>query len=107
MPNTRAGSARFEFPTECPECGSAVVRAEGEVDYRCVNLNCPAKLRESLLHFGRREVMNIEGLGDAVVEQLTEKRLVKSVADLYSLDEKALGSLERKSFAWTRRRSRR
>jgi DNA ligase (NAD+) len=65
------------------------------VDWRCVNVDCPAKLRESLLHFGRREVMNIEGLGDAVVQQLAEKRLVKSVADLYALDEKALGSLEK------------
>jgi len=89
------GKHSFKFPTECPECGSKVVRAEGEVDYRCVNLDCPAKLRESLLHFGRREVMNIEGLGDAVVQQLAEKRLVKSVADLYSLDEKVLGSLEK------------
>jgi DNA ligase (NAD+) len=89
------GKHRFTFPSECPECGSPVVRVEGEVDYRCVNLNCPAKLRESLLHFGRREVMNIEGLGDAVVEQLTERQLVKSVADLYTLDDAALGSLEK------------
>jgi DNA ligase (NAD+) len=66
------------------------------VDWRCVNADCPAKLRESLLHFGRREVMNIEGLGDAVVEQLAEKRLVKSVADLYQLDEQELLSLEKK-----------
>jgi DNA ligase (NAD+) len=89
------GKHNFKFPSECPECGSRVVRAEGEVDYRCVNADCPAKLRESLLHFGRREVMNIEGLGDAVVEQLTEKRLVKSVADLYRLDERDLLSLEK------------
>ncbi len=89
------GKHRFTFPSECPECGSRVVRAEGEVDYRCVNLNCPAKLRESLLHFGCRDVMNIEGLGDAVVEQLTEKQLVKSVADLYRLDERDLLSLEK------------
>jgi DNA ligase (NAD+) len=89
------GKRLFEFPSACPECGSKVVREEGEVDYRCVNADCPAKLRETLLHFGRREVMNIEGLGDAVVEQLTEKRLVKSVADLYRLDEKDLLSLEK------------
>ncbi len=89
------GKHRFTFPSECPECGSKVVRAEGEVDFRCVNLNCPAKLRESLLHFGRREVMNIEGLGDAVVEELTAKRLVESVADLYRLDERDLLSLEK------------
>ena len=68
------GKPSFRFPLDCPECHSAVVRAEGEVDYRCVNADCPAKLRESLLHFGRREVMNIEGLGDAVVEQLLGAR---------------------------------
>ncbi|MGD0738872.1 MAG: NAD-dependent DNA ligase LigA [Terracidiphilus sp.] len=89
------GKRRFVFPTVCPECGSKVVREEGEVDYRCVNADCPAKLRETLLHFGRREVMNIEGLGDAVVEQLAEKKLVKGVADLYRLDEKDLLSLEK------------
>jgi DNA ligase (NAD+) len=89
------GKHNFKFPSECPECGSKVVRAEGEVDYRCVNADCPAKLRESLLHFGHRGVMNIEGLGDAVVEQLTEKRLVKSVADLYRLTERDLLSLEK------------
>ena len=89
------GKRLFEFPSVCPECGSKVVREEGEVDYRCVNADCPAKLRETLLHFGRREVMNIEGLGEAVVEQLTEKKLVKSVADLYRLDEKDLLSLEK------------
>jgi len=86
---------QFVFPSKCPECGSEVVRAEGEVDYRCVNADCPAKLRETLLHFGRREVMNIEGLGEAVVQQLLEKRLVTGVADLYSLKEDALLSLEK------------
>jgi DNA ligase (NAD+) len=89
------GNRGFSFPLDCPECGSRVVRAEGEADWRCVNAGCPAKLRESLLHFGARGVMNIEGLGDAVVEQLMEKRLVKSVADLYRLDGKALLSLEK------------
>jgi DNA ligase (NAD+) len=89
------GKHTFEFPSKCPECGSKVVRAEGEADWRCINVDCPAKLRESLLHFASRGVMNIEGLGDAVVQQLAEKRLVESVADLYALDEKALGSLEK------------
>jgi DNA ligase (NAD+) len=89
------GKERFAFPTECPECGSEVVRAEGEVDYRCVNANCPAKLRESLLHFGRREVMNIEGLGEAVVQQLLDRGMVKSVADLYDLTEEQLAGLDR------------
>lgn len=89
------GDRAFVFPTHCPECQSDVVRAEGEVDYRCVNLNCPAKLRESLLHFGSRNVMNIEGLGEAVVEQLLARDLVRSVADLYSLTEEQLVSLDR------------
>lgn len=89
------GKLRFVFPSACPECQSAVVRAEGEVDYRCVNADCPAKLRESLLHFGRREVMNIEGLGEAVVQQLLDRGMVRSVADLYSLSEKQLAGLER------------
>ncbi len=89
------GNRRFSFPSVCPECGNGVVREEGEADWRCINTDCPAKLRESLLHFGRREVMNIEGLGEAVVEQLTEKQLVKSVADLYRLTERDLLSLEK------------
>jgi DNA ligase (NAD+) len=89
------GQHRFVFPSECPECKSAVVRVEGEVDYRCVNLDCPAKLRESLLHFGRRGVMNIEGLGDAVVQQLLDRGLVHSVADLYTLTEDQLTALDR------------
>jgi len=85
----------FIFPRQCPECGSAVVREEGEVDWRCVNVNCPARLRESLLHFAARGVMNIEGLGEAVVNQLLDRQLVHSVADIYQLDESSLLSLER------------
>jgi DNA ligase (NAD+) len=85
----------FHFPAECPVCGSEVVRAEGEADYRCVNVDCPARLLESLLHFASRGVMNIEGLGEAVVTQLMERKIVSSVADLYALDEATLLSLER------------
>jgi DNA ligase (NAD+) len=89
------GGQPFIFPSKCPECNSAVVRAEGEVDYRCVNADCPAKLRETLLHFGKRSVMNIEGLGEAVVQQLIDRKLVRSVADLYQLDELQLTALDR------------
>jgi DNA ligase (NAD+) len=85
----------FIFPSVCPQCQSAVVRVEGEVDFRCVNADCPAKLRESLLHFASRKVMNIEGLGDAVVQQLLDQELVKSVADLYKLKKDDLLALER------------
>ncbi len=89
------GDRKFSFPSDCPECHNPVVREEGEADWRCVNADCPAKLRESLLHFGSRGVMNIEGLGDAAVLQLLERGLVKSVADLYSLTEEQLVGLDR------------
>jgi DNA ligase (NAD+) len=89
------GEQEFQFPTECPECHSKVVRVESEVDYRCVNADCPAKLRESLLHFASRGVMNIEGLGEAVVQQLLDRGLVHSVADLYSLKKEDLIALDR------------
>ena len=89
------GKHPFHFPSACPECGSEVVRAEGEVDFRCVNADCPAKLRESLLHFGGRTVMNIEGLGEAVVQQLLEKGFAKSVADVYSLNPDQLALLQK------------
>jgi len=89
------GELDFIFPVTCPECKSDVVRVEGEVDFRCVNADCPAKLRESLLHFGRRSVMNIEGLGDAVVQQLLDRGLVHSVADLYNLKKDELIALDR------------
>ena len=89
------GYRTFEFPIHCPECGGKVVRAEGEADHRCVNAKCPAKLRESLLHFASRGVMNIEGMGESLVNQLAERGLVKDVADIYSLDEAKLLSLER------------
>ncbi len=89
------GTREFAMPAKCPVCGGHVVRAEDEVDYRCVNTNCPAKLRESLLHFASRGVMNIDGMGDALVEQLTQRGLVKNVAEIYSLTKDQLMSLER------------
>ena len=89
------GTREFHMPERCPECGGHVVRAEGEADHRCVNANCPAKLRESVRHFASRGVMNIEGMGDALVNQLVDARLVKSVADIYDLTEDQLLKLER------------
>ncbi|HTV06811.1 MAG TPA: NAD-dependent DNA ligase LigA [Acidobacteriaceae bacterium] len=89
------GHRKFHFPKRCPECNSEIVHIEGEVDYRCVNIDCPARLRESLLHFSARSVMNIEGLGEAVVVQLLDRGMVKSIADLYALTEEQLVSLER------------
>ena len=89
------GHKKFHFPTHCPDCNSEIVRTEGEVDYRCVNVDCPARLLGSLLHFASRGVMNIEGLGEALVAQLLDRGLVKSIADLYSLTAEQLLSLER------------
>jgi DNA ligase (NAD+) len=94
--HTRPSDTReFDMPKVCPECGGHVVRTEGEVNSFCVNVNCPAKLRESLLHFASRHVMNIEGLGDALVDQLLSKGLVHDIADLYSLKKEGLLQLER------------
>ena len=89
------GGEEYVFPPECPTCHSAAVRPEGEVNFRCVNADCPARLRETLLHFGARKVMNIEGLGEAVVQQLLDKNLVQSVADLYTLTTAQLVELDR------------
>ena len=89
------GHRQFHMPEHCPVCGGKIVRVEGEADHRCVNVNCPAKLRESILHFASRSVMNIEGMGDALVNQLTERGLVKNVADIYLLTKSDLLKLER------------
>ena len=89
------GRKTFYMPERCPECGGHVVRVEGEADHRCVNANCPAKLRESILHFASRGVMNIEGMGDALVNQLVDRGLVRGVADIYDLDKDKLLGLER------------
>src|SRR3989449_846664 len=85
----------FVMPKECPVCGTKIYKAEGEVAYRCVNAACPAKLKESLLHFAGRHAMNIDGLGAKIVDQVVDKGLVKDFADLYSLKLEQLAGLER------------
>src|SRR5580693_7351453 len=89
------GTQEILAPEKCPVCGTKVVRTEGEVDYRCVNANCPAKLWGTILHFASRGVMNIDGMGESLVTQLTERGLVKNVADIYKLTKENLLSLER------------
>jgi DNA ligase (NAD+) len=89
------GHKQFQMPAHCPVCGGNVVRTPGEVDHRCVNANCPAKLQGTVLHFASRHVMNIDGLGEALTNQLTERGLVKNVADLYKLTKPDLLQLER------------
>jgi len=85
----------FHMPEKCPECGSKVARAEGEAAHYCLNANCPAKLRESIRHFAARKVMDIEGMGDVLVDQLTSAGLVKNVADIFDLKEEQIANLER------------
>ncbi len=93
----RPRSARsWHMPKKCPECGSEVMREEGEAAHRCVGgLYCPAQRMGALLHFASRRAMDIEGLGDKLVEQLVEQGLVKTVADLYRLDQDKLAALDR------------
>lgn len=90
-----AGRRPFAMPKECPTCGGPVVREEGEAASRCINTNCPARLKESVLHFVARGVMDVDGMGDSLVDQLVDRGLVKSVADLYSLTLPQLLDLER------------
>ncbi len=89
------GTREFHFPEQCPVCGAEVKRTKGEADHRCVNAVCPARVAGSLLHFASRGVMNIEGLGEALVAQLLEHKLVHSVTDIYLLTEAQLLGLER------------
>jgi len=85
----------FVMPQKCPVCGGEVHRAEGEVAFRCVNTACPAKLKESLLYFAGRRAMNIDGLGEALVDELVDSEAVKDVADLYSLTKARLVGVRR------------
>jgi len=86
---------KFTMPTQCPVCGAAVEREEGEAAYRCTGLACPAKLKESLKFFGSRGSMDIEGLGEKIIDQLVDKGLVRDPGDLYLLKKEQIASLER------------
>ncbi len=90
-----ADSVEYAFPNQCPSCKSPLTRDADEAVTRCDNPTCPAQLRRRLEHFASRNAMDIEGLGPAVVEQLVEQGLVKDLSDLYELDVKSLGALER------------
>lgn len=96
MKERRTGREKiFVMPTRCPVCHSEAFRPEGEAIARCTNPSCPAKLRESLLHFAARRAMTIEGLGEALVDQFLEKKLVRSIPDIYALKYDDLVDLER------------
>ena len=91
-----ADAREFVMPTKCPVCGSAVVKLEGEAIARCTGgLYCPAQRKQALLHFAQRRAMDVEGLGDKLVEQLVEQDLVHTPADLYRLESSILASLPR------------
>ena len=83
------------MPDHCPECGGDLVRLDGEVALRCMNPKCPAQIREGLIHFVSRDAMNIEGMGEKVIGQLFEAKLVEDVADIYKLKREDLLQLER------------
>jgi DNA ligase (NAD+) len=91
-----ANAQPFTMPTACPECGSAIVKLEGEAIARCTGgLICPAQVKQSILHFAQRRAMDIEGLGDKLVDQLVDQKVVRNAADLYRLGVSALAALER------------
>ena len=88
------GSVDWEMPSACPSCGSPVIREEGEVAYRCVSIDCPAQATERLIHWGSRNAMDIDGLGDEIVSRMVEQGLLTDVADFYDkLTEKALSEV--------------
>ncbi len=92
----KKGARLFKLPAKCPECGSAVVRLEDEAAARCTGgLYCPAQRREAIRHFASRRAMDIEGLGDKLVELLDDQKLIKNVADLYKLKAEDVAALER------------
>ncbi|HEX7518281.1 MAG TPA: NAD-dependent DNA ligase LigA [Chthoniobacterales bacterium] len=86
---------KFRMPKKCPQCGSLVVKDEGQVAVRCVNSQCPAQLQRRIEHFASRGAMDIEGLGEAMAGQLVENKMLQDVSDIYELDAAKLGELER------------
>jgi DNA ligase (NAD+) len=96
LPEKRTGKEKkFHMPEKCPVCSSEVFRPEGEAVARCTGIACPAQLKETIIHFASRGAMNIDGLGEKIIEQLVDRGLVKDYADLYSLTLKDLLTLER------------
>ncbi len=96
LPERRTGSERpFVMPTTCPACGGPVVRLEGEVAHRCLNISCPARIKESILHFVSRGGFDMEGFGPKLVDQLVDNGIVRKISDLFRLDRETLVGLER------------
>jgi DNA ligase (NAD+) len=90
-----AEEVEFQMPDKCPVCGTHIHKDEEQVAYRCVNVSCPARLRESILHFAGRHAINIDGLGEKIAVQLLENELIRDFSDIYKLDLETLSNLER------------
>lgn len=88
-------SSSFKFPLRCPECNSKIFRPEGEAAYYCENFECPAQVRGRIEHFAQRRAMNIEGLGEAIIDLLVNENLIHNIADIYSLKKDQIAALER------------
>ena len=98
IPEKRTGKeTKFKMPVKCPECGSEIVRFEGEVAHRCVNISCPAQLKEHIRHFASRGAMDIEGLGEKLSAQLFDAKFISDPADLYFLTKDKLLGLDRQA----------
>lgn len=92
----RVGSEKvFEMPNNCPECGSEVMREEGEAAHRCTGVNCPAQRLRHIIHFVSRTAMNIDGLGSSIIEQLLDRKLIETAADLYYLDFESVAQMDK------------
>ncbi|MBS5854945.1 MAG: NAD-dependent DNA ligase LigA [Clostridium sp.] len=91
----------FEMPKVCPVCGAPVIRAEGEAVSRCIGIECPAKLIRNIIHFVSRDCMNIDGLGDKIIEQLIEKNLISNIADIYFLEFEDIATLKKNGKKFT------
>ena len=91
----------FKMPRTCPVCGAQAVREEGEAVVRCIGIECPAKLYRSIIHFASKEAMDIKGLGDAIIEELIERKLISNISDLYNLTLEDIATLKKngKKFA--------
>jgi len=91
----------FEMPKVCPVCGAPVIREEGEAASRCIGIECPAKLIRNIIHFVSRDCMNIDGLGDKIIEQLIEKNLISNIADIYFLEFEDIATLKKNGKKFT------
>lgn len=103
LKSKRTGKEKtFEMPKICPVCGAEVVREDGESVNRCIGIECPAKMLRNIVHFVSREAMNIDGLGESIIEQLIERNLINNIADIYYLKYEDISSLKKEGDKFTK-----